>query len=120
MEARENAYKESLNTDSNFKSDKDKLQVSIFSRFIHPVSIIIAVLSLQAEIERLQKEGSRQLQEEIALMRKRFEKQSNVFCSESEINSDCYRLKVKWKSHKSQTSNDEYDYHTLHHIFSKV
>ncbi|KAK9296438.1 hypothetical protein QLX08_009584 [Tetragonisca angustula] len=98
LEARENAYKESLNTDSNFKSDKDKLQ---------------------AEIERLQKEGSRQLQEEIALMKKRFEKQSNVFCSESEINSDCYRLKVKWKSDKSQTSNDEYDYHTLHQIFSK-
>ncbi|XP_043515224.1 dnaJ homolog subfamily C member 17 [Frieseomelitta varia] len=98
LEARENAYKESLNTDSNFKSDKDKLQ---------------------AEIERLQKEGSRQLQEEIALMKKRFEKQSNAFCSESEINSDCYRLKVKWKSCKSQTSNDEYDYHTLHQIFSK-
>ncbi|KOX75284.1 DnaJ like protein subfamily C member 17 [Melipona quadrifasciata] len=97
LEARENAYKESLNTDSNFKSDKDKLQ---------------------AEIERLQKEGSRQLQEEIALMKKRFEKQSNVFCSESEIN-DCYRLKVKWKCHKSQTSNDEYDYRTLHQIFSK-
>ena len=121
MEARENAYKESLNTDSNFKSDKDKLQVSIFSiKFIHLASITIAVLSSQAEIERLQKEGSRQLQEEIALMKKRFEKQSNVFCSESEINSDCYRLKVKWKSDKSQTSNDEYDYHTLHQIFSKV
>lgn len=55
-------------------------------------------------------------------MKKRLEKQSvqNVFCRESEINSDCYRLKVKWKSHKSQTSNDEYDYDTLHQIFSKV
>ncbi|OAD58376.1 DnaJ like protein subfamily C member 17 [Eufriesea mexicana] len=98
LEARENAYKRSINTDFNIKSDKEKLQ---------------------AEIERLQKEGSKQLQEEIALMKKHFEKKSKVFCKESEVDNGSYKLKVKWKSHKNQSDNGRYDYDILYRIFSK-
>ncbi|XP_076762575.1 dnaJ homolog subfamily C member 17 isoform X2 [Xylocopa sonorina] len=97
LEARENAYRQSSNVDYNVKSDKDKLQ---------------------AEIERLQKEGSKQLKEEIQLMKKYFEKQS--FQKESKIDNDSYRIKIKWKtSDKNQIKNGGYDYDTLYRIFSK-
>ncbi|XP_071868379.1 dnaJ homolog subfamily C member 17 [Bombus fervidus] len=74
---------------------------------------------LQAEIERLRKEGLKQVQEEIERMNRKFEKQSKVVYKESQTNSDSYKLKVKWKSRKNQTSNGGYDYNTLHRIFSK-
>ncbi|XP_003696341.1 dnaJ homolog subfamily C member 17 [Apis florea] len=94
LETRENAYK----IDSDIRKDKDKLQI---------------------EIERLQKEGSKQVEEEIAFMKKYFEERSKTFYKESEIDSGSYKLKVKWKSRKNQSNNNEYDYDTLHQIFSK-
>ncbi|PBC28221.1 dnaJ homolog subfamily C member 17 [Apis cerana] len=94
LETRENAYK----VDSDIKRDKNKLQI---------------------EIERLQKEGSKQVEEEIAFMKKYFEERSKTFHKESEIDSSSYKLKVKWKSRKNQSNNNEYDYDTLYQIFSK-
>lgn len=75
---------------------------------------------MQIEIERLQKEGSKQVEEEIAFMKKYFEERSKTFYKKSEIDSGSYKLKVKWKSRKNQSNNNEYDYDTLHQIFSKV
>lgn len=81
---------------------------------------IITISLLQIEIERLQKEGSKQVEEEIAFMKKYFEERSKTFYKESEIDSSSYKLKVKWKSRKNQSNNNEYDYDTLYQIFSKV
>lgn len=81
---------------------------------------IITISLLQIEIERLQKEGSKQVEEEIAFMKKYFEERSKTFHKESEIDSSSYKLKVKWKSRKNQSNNNEYDYDTLYQIFSKV
>lgn len=95
LEAREDAYRRSTTVD--VKSDKDKLL---------------------AEIERLQKEGSKQLKEEIELMQKHFEGQLNTGHKESDVDNGSFKIKVKWKADKSQ-SNDIYNYDTLHRIFSK-
>ncbi|XP_054011594.1 dnaJ homolog subfamily C member 17 [Hylaeus anthracinus] len=97
LEAREDAYKRSLNPESSTKSDKDKLQ---------------------AEIERLRKTGSKQVEEEIAFMKKKIAEQSG-FYKESEVDSGSYKIKIKWKSKKNNLDNDEYDYDKLYQIFSK-
>ncbi|XP_076235425.1 dnaJ homolog subfamily C member 17 isoform X2 [Calliopsis andreniformis] len=98
LEAREDAYKKSLNLQHSNKSDKDKLR---------------------AEIERLQREGSKQVEEEIAFMTKKIQEQSKGLHRESEIENDSYKIKIKWKSDKNNFNNDIYDYSTLHRILSK-
>ena len=93
LEAREDAYKRSLNSDYNIKNDKAKLQ---------------------AEIERLQKEGSKQVEEEIALMKKQIAERAKGFYRECEVNGS-YKIKIKWKTDQ----NDGYSYDTLYRILSK-
>lgn len=95
LEAREDAYRRS--TTADFRNDKEKLQ---------------------AEIERLQKEGSKQLKEEIELMQKHFEGQLNTGCKESDADNGSFKIRVKWKIDKNQ-SQGIYNYDTLHRIFSK-
>ncbi|XP_033189127.2 dnaJ homolog subfamily C member 17 [Bombus vosnesenskii] len=102
-----------------FDLKRKKLKEDLEAREFAEKSLNTDNEKLQAEIERLRKEGSKQVQEEIALMNRHIEKQSKVVYKESETNSDSYRLKVKWKSHKDQTNNDGYDYNTLYRIFSK-
>ncbi|CAK9809193.1 DnaJ homolog subfamily C member 17 [Anthophora plagiata] len=98
LEAREEAYKRSLDVVYNVQSDKDKLQ---------------------AEIERLQKEGSKQVEEEIAFMKKHLEERLKVIYKESEVDCGSYKVKVKWKSDKNDPNNGGYNYDTLYRILSK-
>lgn len=98
LEARENACKRSSNLEHDIKSDKARLQ---------------------AEIERLQKEGSKQVEEEIALMKKQIDEQSKAFCREYEANSDSYKIKIKWKSDQNHPNDNGYSYDTLYRILSK-
>lgn len=102
-----------------FDLNRKKLKEDLEAREFAEKSLNTDNEKLQAEIERLRKEGSKQVQEEIALMNRHFEKQSKVVYKESQTNSDSYRLKVKWKSNKNQTNNGGYDYNTLYRIFSK-
>ncbi|KOC63342.1 DnaJ like protein subfamily C member 17 [Habropoda laboriosa] len=85
LEAREKAYKQTLDADYNVQCDKDKLQ---------------------AEIERLQMEGSKQVEEEIAFMKKHLEERLRVFYKESEVDCGSYKVKVKWKSDKNEIYGD--------------
>ncbi|XP_043255184.1 dnaJ homolog subfamily C member 17 [Colletes gigas] len=98
LEAREDAYKRSLNSESSTKRDEDKLQV---------------------EIERLRKTGSKQVEEEIAFMKNKIAEQSRGFYKEYENDSDSYKIKIKWKPNKDNFYNDGYNYNTLYQIFSK-
>ncbi|KZC06451.1 DnaJ like protein subfamily C member 17 [Dufourea novaeangliae] len=98
LEAREDAYQRSLNKKSSTNSDKDKLQ---------------------AEIERLQKEGSKQVEEEIARMKRKIKQESKGSCKATDTDSSSYKIKIKWKSNKNDIGDNVYDYDTLHRIFSK-
>lgn len=102
-----------------FDLKRKKLKEDLEAREFAEKSVNTDNEKLQAEIERLRKEGSKQVQEEIALMNRHFAKQSKVVYKESQTNSDSYRLKVKWKPHKDQINNGVYDYNTLYRIFSK-
>lgn len=95
LEAREQAYQRSLNVNSYEKTDKHKLQ---------------------AEIERLRKEGSKQVEEEIAMVKKQIHEQ--LYHSQKSEEGP-YRIKIKWKSKNDDPTNGGYDYDTLHRILSK-
>lgn len=71
---------------------------------------------LQREIDRLQKEGSRLLEEEAELMRKQLleEKQKvNVY------DSSQHRIKIKWKSEKDDVQNGGYNNENLIQFLKK-
>ncbi|KAF6212171.1 hypothetical protein GE061_012692 [Apolygus lucorum] len=74
---------------------------------------------LKAEVEKLRKEGSRQLLEEMQKVKEQI--RAEMFARHSDLEEDgsAYRLKVKWKSDKTDDSNGGYDSENLHKIFSK-
>lgn len=91
LEAREDAYLKSLNSKYNDKSDEDKLR---------------------DEIERLRKEGSKQVEEEIALVKRKIWDDLKKSHGESNVDVTSYRIKIKW-------NNGGYDYNSLYRILSK-
>lgn len=80
------------------------------------MSDISAAEKLQAEIERLRKEGSKQLEEEREKLRKEIEKELQL---KNNKEPDLPRLKVKWKSKKSDENNGGYNYENMLEIFGK-
>ncbi|XP_013774524.2 dnaJ homolog subfamily C member 17-like isoform X2 [Limulus polyphemus] len=71
--------------------------------------------TLQEEIERLRKEGSKLLEEEQELLRKHMQKKEAVFSEEEKRK----RLKIKWKAEKADPLNGGYTYEFLHKVFNK-
>lgn len=71
---------------------------------------------LQREIDRLQKEGSKLLEEEQELMRKQLrEEQSKA----SAYDSTQHRIKIKWKSDKDDRENGGYNSENLQQFLKK-
>lgn len=75
-----------------------------------------SIIVLQEEIERLRKEGSKAVEEEMEAVYKEMRKQKN------EEHCDCgkYRIKVKWSADKTDVNNGGYSQELLHKFFSKV
>ncbi|XP_012265288.2 dnaJ homolog subfamily C member 17 isoform X1 [Athalia rosae] len=101
LEAREEAYRNSQKH-GDVKSDEQKLQ---------------------AEIERLRKVGSKQVEEEIAFVRQQvMEELHKMRASDRDSESSDpneHRLKIKWAATENDLKNGGYDYNTLHRILSK-
>lgn len=74
----------------------------------------------QAEIERLEKEGSKQVEEEIAFVQKQIWEQLHGPSKNAESNAGEFRIKIRWKAQESDPLNSGYDYDSLHRMFSKV
>lgn len=98
LEAREEAYKRSLDPTYNTKSDEEQLK---------------------AEIERLKKEGSRQVEEEVAFVKKQIWEQLYGLSKNSASNVGEFRIKIRWKVQEDDTTNGGYNYDNLHTMFSK-
>lgn len=98
LEAREEAYKRSLDPTYNSKSDEERLK---------------------AEIERLKKEGSKQVEEEIAFVQRQIWEQLHGSSKNPEADVGEYRIKIRWKVEESDSSNGGYNYDNLHRMFSK-
>ncbi|XP_012275913.1 dnaJ homolog subfamily C member 17 [Orussus abietinus] len=96
LEAREEAYRLSQQGGGySGKSDEDRLK---------------------AEIERLQKEGSKQVEEEVAFVRQKIFEQ--LHGHNKSAPTDC-RIKLKWKVAKDDSENGGYNYDVLHRMLSK-
>lgn len=98
LEAREEAYKRSLDPTYNTKSDEERLK---------------------AEVERLQKEGSKQVEEEIAFVQRQIWEQLHGLSKDSESNTGDFRIKIRWKVQEGDSTNGGYNYDNLHKMFSK-
>ncbi|KAI5718137.1 hypothetical protein M8J77_016852 [Diaphorina citri] len=72
---------------------------------------------LQQEIDRLRKEGSIRLQEEIKLMTEELNAAKELSELNAKLNPENYRLRIRWKS--SSTDTDDYTRESLTKIFSK-
>lgn len=96
LEAREEAYKRSLNPTCDTKSDEEQLK---------------------AEIERLQKEGSKQVEEEIAFVQRQIWEQLHGSSKDSNIGE--FKIKIRWKAQEDDPTNGGYNYDNLHRMFSK-
>ncbi|KAG7204222.1 hypothetical protein KM043_002052 [Ampulex compressa] len=98
LEAREEAYRRSLYTNGSSTNDERKLQ---------------------AEIERLRKEGSKQVEEEVAAVKREIWNRLHKGLHQTDAEPGCYRVKIKWKVSQSDPLNGGYDYNTLYQMLSK-
>ncbi|XP_047115021.1 dnaJ homolog subfamily C member 17 [Schistocerca piceifrons] len=75
---------------------------------------------LQAEIDRLRKEGSKAVEEEIRYVQKIIEEEREQRANrrEQEANNQ-YRLRIRWNVNKSDVNNGGYSYDMLHKLLSK-
>lgn len=84
--------------------------------YVHQTNIIL----LQDEIERLRKEGSKQVREEQEYVRQQIiQEKFNKGTLKEDSSSHC-RLKVRWVAAKDDPDNGGYTSELLHRIFSKV
>uniref|UniRef100_A0A023F797 Putative molecular chaperone dnaj superfamily n=1 Tax=Triatoma infestans TaxID=30076 RepID=A0A023F797_TRIIF len=75
---------------------------------------------LSEEIERLRKEGSQQLKEEMESLRQQIYNEKFLKTSTEEVNDRIsYRLRIRWKSEKNDSCNGGYDNEKLLQLFSK-
>uniref|UniRef100_A0A8D8STU0 DnaJ homolog subfamily C member 17 n=1 Tax=Cacopsylla melanoneura TaxID=428564 RepID=A0A8D8STU0_9HEMI len=76
---------------------------------------------LQQEIDRLRKEGSIRLQEEIKLIQAEINAAKELNDQNAKLNPENYRLKLKWKTKSKDPSKklEEYNQEILTKIFSK-
>ncbi|GJQ68542.1 hypothetical protein Trydic_g17110 [Trypoxylus dichotomus] len=72
---------------------------------------------LKEEIERLRKEGSKQVEEEIENITKQIQKEENKI--KDTWNSTEHRIRIKWKAQKDDPCNGGYNYQLLHKFLSK-
>ena len=78
------------------------------------------MFSFQSEIERLRKEGSRQVEEEVELVRQQVLQETKVSNAEQPPSTGSDRLRIKWRASKDDPNNGGYPYETLMKIMSKV
>ena len=106
--------------DAKRKKMKDDLEARERAAQYNKDDIILSEKKLAAEIERLQKEGKRQLEEENEKLIKMMEEESNNPTQQYQPNymdNSSTKLKVLWK--QVSKSNSKYDEDTLRTIFCK-
>ncbi|CAH1974638.1 unnamed protein product [Acanthoscelides obtectus] len=72
---------------------------------------------LKEEIERLRKEGSKQVEEEIEYIRRKIQEEQEQSANFSDGTK--YRIKIKWPASKGDSTNGGYTQEMLHKFLSK-
>lgn len=74
---------------------------------------------MQEEIERLRKEGSKQVEEEVNYVISQLQKEKMNITSEDNWDGSKYRIKIKWKAAKNDSDNGGYSQEMLQRFLSK-
>ena len=121
LKARQAAALRSREYDSKRKKLKDDLEARERAAEVNKTNIQLDMEKMQAEIERLRRQGSKQLEEEQALMREQLRKEREGLAaaeSTDEAGDHC-RLKVRWKRDATDEDSEVYDQERLTAMFSK-
>ncbi|XP_037082767.1 dnaJ homolog subfamily C member 17-like [Pollicipes pollicipes] len=119
LKARQAAALRNRELDSKRKRLKEDLEARERAAETNKVDIQKDMAKLQAEIERLRKQGSRMLEEEQELMREELKKEKEGRHVEDSDGCDGCRLKVRWKGSHGVEGTEGYDHDKLISIFSK-
>ncbi len=104
----------------NSKRKKFKEDLEAREKLAQTETEIVVTHNLEAEIERLRKEGSKLLeQEKIRLLEELNKPQDSPKPDESEEEKPAPRLKVKWKAKKGDPENGGYSQEFLEKAFEK-
>lgn len=68
----------------------------------------------------MRKEGSRQVEEEVELVRQQVQQETKASVPEQPPSTGLNRLRIKWRASKDDPNNGGYPYETLLKIMSKV
>ncbi|EFA00119.1 dnaJ homolog subfamily C member 17 [Tribolium castaneum] len=74
---------------------------------------------LKEEIERLRKEGSKQVEEELERIRQEVLEEQKAQLDANKCSGANYRIKIKWNVAKDDTTNGGYSHENLHRFLSK-
>ncbi|XP_044270759.1 dnaJ homolog subfamily C member 17 isoform X2 [Tribolium madens] len=74
---------------------------------------------LKEEIERLRKEGSRQVEEELERIRQEVLEEQKAKLDANSCSGANHRIKIKWNVVKDDKTNGGYNYENLHRFLSK-
>lgn len=108
--------KEAALRNKELDSKRRKLKEDLELREKQASKTLSADAKLKAEIERLRKEGSKQVEEEVEFVMGEIRKQS---ASRVVDDSGKYRVKVRWNAGKSDPDNGGYNQEMLEKFFSK-
>lgn len=108
--------KEALLRHKKLDSKRQKLKEELEEREKQTNLKKSAAFELKQEIERLRKEGSKAVDEEVQYVLRKVQESLNQTTS----GNSTFRLKVKWSASKNDTSNGGYNEEMLHRFLSKV
>lgn len=123
LKAKEKARLRTQALDSKRKKFKQDLEEQEDAAKINKENDETAAKNLQAEIERLREEGSQLLQEQQQFLKEQLKKEMEVgqdnLTTSIELEDLAPKLKVRWKSKKSDPSNGGYSRKVLESILKK-
>lgn len=119
LKARQAAQARTRELDNKRKKLKEDLEAKERACKDSDVNSVDASAKLLQEIERLRKEGSRQLQEEIELLKKKITEENQSCNAEKHGIMKFPRLKARWKVVKEANNNGGYTENDLWNIFRK-
>ncbi|CAH3150148.1 unnamed protein product [Porites evermanni] len=119
LKAKERARLRTQALDAKRKKFKQDLEQREDAARVNKENDEMAAKNLQAEIERLREEGSKLLQEQQELLKQQLNKEKEGSLDKTSNQDVAPKLKVRWKSKKSDLLNGGYSQELLQSLFEK-
>jgi len=119
LKAKERARLRTQALDAKRKKFKQDLEEREDAARVNKENDEMAAKNLQAEIERLREEGSKLLQQQQELLKEQLKKEREAGVDNTTSEDRTPKLKVRWKSKKSDVTNGGYSQEMLQSMFEK-